>query len=86
MKLVEPGLRRGRHDARQIVRVREELEDMSERKGNPVFEFESVSQTALPRRGVISSYKTCLHVEPARTSFSTAISATGAECKKNLSE
>jgi len=85
MKLIKSGVRRSRHDARQILGIREEEEDARNGERNPAFEFESVSQWALPRRGTVSSYETCMGNRP-RPSFSTAISATGAECKENRSE
>jgi len=40
MKFVHSGLRGCGHNARQVVRVREEGEDMRDREANPVFELE----------------------------------------------
>jgi len=44
MKLVDSGLRSGGHDARQVLRVREEGEDVGQREGNPVGELELSGQ------------------------------------------
>jgi hypothetical protein len=39
MKLINFGLCRCRHDARQIIRIREEAEDAGKRVWNPIFEL-----------------------------------------------
>src|SRR5216683_8205187 len=42
MKPIEPGVRRRRHDARQILRIGEKCEDARNREGNPRLELEMV--------------------------------------------
>lgn len=73
LKQVDSGVNRCRHNARQVIRICEECEDVGKREGNPVRELEA-------RRHPQD------RDDRVRCLFSTGNSVSIAECKKNLSE
>jgi len=61
----------GRHDARQVLRVREEREDVLQREGDPLLELEMVRNATSPVRGATLGWSahvaiSAKHASPGR--------------------